>query len=319
MDEFAFIKWIRNQQKKDKNITIGIGDDCSSIKVNDNKVYLVTTDMLIEGTHFELKKNTPKEIGRKSIACSVSDIAAMGCFPKYAVISICFHYNVKTKFAKELFMGMKKEADEYNIKIVGGDIVSGKKILAINVAIFGENDGLIPLTRSGARAGDIIMVTGTLGGSILRKHIAFKPRLREGLILNKKFHINSMIDVSDGLIADLNHILEESRVGAILYEDKIPISPDARRLARKTGLSTLHHALHDGEDYELLFTLPNKESDKLVESRAFPIRVSKIGHIKKSIGLFIQNSNGKRKKIKPKGYEHFKENKSLYYGKSNPY
>ncbi len=306
MDEFSFIKWIRNNQKKDKNIIIGIGDDCSSIKINHNLLYLITTDMLVEGTHFELKKNTPRKIGKKSIACSISDIAAMGCSAKYAVVSICFPLKTKTRFAKELFLGMKEEADEYNIKIIGGDIVKGKKMLAINVAMFGKNDGLKPVTRSGAKVDDAIMVTGTLGGSILRKHISFRPRLKEGLILNKKFSINSMIDVSDGLVADLNHLLEESGAGASLYEDKIPISADAKKLARKTGLSVLYHALHDGEDYELLFTLSNKESERLLASRSFSIRVSKIGHIKKQSGIFMQDSNRKLRKIKPLGYKHFK-------------
>ena len=306
MDEFSFIKWIKRNQKKDKNTIIGIGDDCSSIKINHNLLYLITTDMLVEGTHFELKKNTPRKIGKKSIACSISDIAAMGCPAKYAVVSICFPLKTKTKFAKELFLGMKEEADEYNIKIIGGDIVSGKKMLAINVTMFGKNDGLKPVTRSGAKVNDAIMITGTLGGSILKKHISFKPRLKESLILNKKFSINSMIDVSDGLVADLNHILEESGTGAILYEDKIPISADAKKLARKTSLSALHHALHDGEDYELLFTLSNKESEKLLASRSLSIRVSKIGHIKKPHSLFMQDSNGKLKKLKPLGYKHFK-------------
>lgn len=306
MDEFTFIKWIRSEQKKDKNITIGIGDDCSSIKIDHNNLCLITTDMLVEGTHFELKKSTPRGVGRKSIACSISDIAAMGCSAKYAVVSICFPNNVKTRFAKELFLGMKEEANDFNIKIIGGDVVSGKEVLVINVAMFGKNDGLKPITRSGAKACDAIMVTGSLGGSILRKHITFKPRLKEGIILNKKFSINSMIDISDGLAADLNHILEESRVGAVLYEDKIPISKTARRLVRKTGLSALHHAFHDGEDYELLFTLSDKESEKLLATSPLPIRLSKIGHVKRSSGIFMKNSNGKLRKIKPMGYEHFK-------------
>ncbi len=305
MDEFSFIEWIRSQQKQDKDTVIGTGDDCASIKMNDDKLCLVTTDMLVEGTHFELKKNTPKQVGKKSIACSISDIAAMGCSAKYAVVSICFHHETKTKFAKELFMGMKEEADEYNIKIIEGDIVSSKKMLAINVAMFGENKGLKPVKRSASRVGDTIMVTGTLGGSILRKHFAFKPRLKEGLILNKKFKINSMIDVSDGLVADLNHILEESRTGAILYEDKIPVSHDAKKLSRKTGMTALHHALHDGEDYELLFTLFDKESERLLASKSLSIHVSKIGRIKKSRGILLQDSHGKLKEIKPIGYEHF--------------
>ena len=306
MDEFSFIEWIRSNQKKDKDIVIGIGDDCASIKINGDKQCLVTTDMLVEGTHFELGKNTPGEIGRKSIACSISDIAAMGCTAKYAVVSICFPQETKTKFARELFLGMKKLAEAYKIKIIGGDIVSSKKTLVVNVTMYGTNEGLNPIARSGAKVGDIIMVTGSLGGSILGKHATFIPRLKEGLLLNKKFNINSMIDISDGLAADLNHILEESEVGAILYEDDVPISADAKKLSRKTGLSALHHALHDGEDYELLFTISDKETKRLLKYKSFPVRLSMIGHIKKSNGLKLRNSNSKLKKLKPIGYKHFK-------------
>lgn len=307
MDEFSFIKWIKGNQKKDKkNIVIGIGDDCASVRIHGDKMFLVTTDMLVEGTHFDLKKNTPGEIGRKSIACSISDIAAMGCSAKYAVISICFSQETTTKFARELYRGIQKMADAFNIKIVGGDIVSSKKTVVINVTMYGKNEKLKPITRSGAKVDDVIMITGALGGSILGKHITFKPRLEEGLLLNKKFRINSMIDISDGLAADLGHILDESGVGAVLYEDEIPISADAKKLADKTGLSTLHHALYDGEDYELLFTLSGKESKKLLASRSFPVRLSKIGHINNSKGIKMQDAGGKLKRIKSIGYNHFK-------------
>ncbi|MGR3294312.1 MAG: thiamine-phosphate kinase [Candidatus Scalindua sp.] len=306
MDEFSFIKWIRSNQKKDKNIIIGIGDDCASIRINGDNVFLVTTDMLVEGTHFDLEKSTPGEIGGKSIACSISDIAAMGCSAKYAVVSICFPRETKTKFARELYRGINKMADDFNIKIIGGDIVSGKKTVVINVTMYGRNEGLKTISRSGAKVDDAIMVTGALGGSILGKHITFKPRLKEGLLLNKKFNINSMIDISDGLAADLGHILEESGVGAVLYEDEVPVSADAKRLSRKTGLSALHHALYDGEDYELLFTLSDKESKKLLASRSFPARLSKIGRINKSKGIKMQGADGKLRRIKSTGYNHFK-------------
>jgi len=306
MDEFSFIKWIKSNQKKDKNIVIGIGDDCASIRISGDNMFLVTTDMLVEGTHFDLKKSTPGEIGSKSIACSISDIAAMGCLAKYAVVSICFPRETKTKFAKELYLGINKMADAFNIKIIGGDIVSSKKTVVINVTMYGINEGLKAISRSGAKVDDVIMVTGALGGSIRGKHVTFKPRLKEGLLLNKKFNINSMIDISDGLVADLGHILEESGVGAVLYEDEVPVSADAKRLARKTGLSALHHALHDGEDYELLFTLSDKESKKLLASRSFPAPLSKIGHINKSKGIKMQDADGKLKRIKSIGYKHFK-------------
>ncbi len=307
MEEFSFIEWIKKQQKRDSNIAIDIGDDCASIQINDNKLFLITTDMLVEGTHFELKKSTAGQIGRKSIACSISDIAAMGCSAKYAVVSLCLRQDTKTQFAKELFLGMKEIADEFGIKIIGGDVVSNKNLFVINVTMLGENGGLKPITRAASRVGDTLLVTGTLGGSIVGKHLTFTPRLREGLILNKNFKINAMIDISDGFLADLNHILKASGTGAELYEDKIPVSFDAQLLARQTGRSPLDHALFDGEDYELLFTLSEAESLRLLESNYFSTRLTKIGRIKKNPGIVLHHANGEVRGIIPKGYEHFKE------------
>ncbi|GJQ60812.1 MAG: thiamine-monophosphate kinase [Candidatus Scalindua sp. AMX11] len=306
MEEFSFINWIKEQQKRDKNIAIDIGDDCASIKINDNNLFLITSDMLVEGTHFDLKKSSAGQVGRKSIACSISDIAAMGCIARYAVVSLCFHQDTKTEFAKELYLGMQELANEFDIKIIGGDVVSTKNLLAINVTMLGENRGLNPVTRASSRVDDALLVTGTLGGSIVGKHLTFTPRLREGLILNKNFTINAMIDISDGLVADLQHILVASGTGAELYEDKIPVSSDAERLSRNTGRNALDHALHDGEDYELLFTLSEAESEKLLDSNFFSTRLSRIGRIKKDPGIHLHHSNGEVKKIVPMGYEHFK-------------
>jgi thiamine-monophosphate kinase len=168
----------------------------------------------------------------------------------------------------------------------------------------GKSEGLLPMTRSGARPGDAIMVTGTLGGSILGKHLSFTPRMKEALYLNKNYRLHSMIDISDGLSLDLGHIMEESNVGAILYEEAIPISEDARRLSRKTGLSPLHHALTDGEDYELLFTLEAREADRLLKKSILDVHITLIGHIRKEKGLFLQSTDGTIRRIRPEGYEH---------------
>ncbi|MCP5002800.1 MAG: thiamine-monophosphate kinase [Planctomycetes bacterium] len=307
MEEFSFINWIKKQQKRDKNIPIDIGDDCASIKINDDDLFLITSDMLIEGTHFELKNTSAVQVGRKSIACSISDIAAMGCTARYAVVSLCFRQDTNTRFAKELFLGMKAIADAFDIKIIGGDVVSNRNLCAINVTMLGENSGLRPVTRADSRVGDALLVTGTLGGSIMGKHLTFTPRLKEGLILNREFKINAMIDISDGLAADLNQILVASGTGAELYEDKIPVSSEAQRLSRKTGRSALDHALYDGEDYELLFTLSEVEANKLLESNFFSTRLSRIGRIKNNRGLDLHHSSGEVKKINPTGYEHFKK------------
>ncbi len=307
MGEFSFIEWIRKRQKRRRDVILGIGDDCAVINVSSDKRSLVTTDMLVDGTHFDLKKCSIREVGRKAIACNVSDIAAMGCQPTIAVISICFPDHTTEKFARELYKGIWDIADKYNIEIVGGDIISGRSPFCINVTMMGRDDGLKPIRRSGAKAGDMILVTGTLGGSILGKHLSFEPRLKEALALNRNFTIHAMIDISDGLTADLNHILEESGVGAILYEEHIPVSHAAVELARKTGHTPLYHALSDGEDYELLMTLSKAQTKRVLSSGLLKgVKVSCIGEIVQGSGIRMKSSGGNVRRIKPRGYEHLK-------------
>ena len=307
MGEFSFIQWIRERQKRRKDVIVGIGDDCAAINVSSYKLCLITTDMLVDGTHFDLEKCTVRDVGRKAIACSISDVAAMGCQATVAVVSICFPDHTTEKFAQELYKGIWSIADKYDIGIVGGDIISGNSPLCINVTMLGRDEGLKPVRRSGARVGDKILVTGTLGGSLLGKHLHFEPRLREALILNKNFTIHAMIDISDGLTADLNHILEESQAGAILYEDQIPLSQAAVEISKKTGNPPLYHALSDGEDYELLFTLSKGQAKKAMASHFFARgMISCIGEITRGRGIQMKFLDGKTRRIKPQGYEHLK-------------
>lgn len=307
MGEFSFIEWIRKRQKRRRDVILGIGDDCAVINVSSDKFSLVTTDMLVDGTHFDLKKCTIQEAGRKAMACSISDIAAMGCQPTVAVISICFPDHTTEKFARELYKGIWDIADKYTIEIVGGDIISGRSPFCINVTMLGRDDGLKPIRRSGAKAGDKILVTGTLGGSILGKHLSFEPRLTEALALNKNFAIHAMIDISDGLTADLNHILEESGVGAVLYEDQIPISHAAVELSKKTGHTPRYHALSDGEDYELLMTLSKAQAKRVLSSGLFAdVKIRCIGEVTKGRGIQMKSPGGNLCRIKPRGYEHLK-------------
>ena len=307
MGEFSFIQWIRKRQKSRKDVILGIGGDCAAINVSSDKLCLITTDMLVDGTHFDLKKCTIRDAGRKAIACSISDLAAMGCIATVAVVSICFPEHTSERFARELYKGIWSTTDKYDIEIVGGDVISGHCPLCINVTMLGRDEGLKPIRRSGARVGDKILVTGTLGGSLLGKHLYFEPRLREGLILNKNFSIHAMIDISDGLTADLNHILEESHVGAVLYEDKIPVSKAAVKISEKTGKTPLSHALSDGEDYELLFTLSKGQAEKAMVSHLFDRgMINCIGEITRSRGIQMKFSDGKTRRIKPRGYEHLK-------------
>lgn len=305
MDEFPLIKWIRNRKKKSNAVVCGIGDDCAVINTGKNTLCLITTDMLVEGTHFDLNKYNASEVGRKAIACSISDIASMGCKPSVAVISLCFPHGTKNSFAKRLYAGIWEIADKYDIDIVGGDIISGEGPFCINVTLLGKNEGLMPVYRSGAKAGDKILVTGRLGGSLLGKHMFFEPRLDEGIALNKNFTVHAMIDISDGLTADLNHILEESGVGAVLFEDKIPVSDDALKISKKTGKTPIHHAFSDGEDYELLAVLSKTQAEKVLTSDLFHgLEISCIGEIVEDKGLWLRDGKGKLRRIRPKGYKH---------------
>ncbi len=304
MGELDLIKWIRKHSNKKKPVLIGIGDDSAVIDVKDADSITVSTDTLLDGTHFNSAQSSPKQIGCKSITSSISDIAAMGCRPSFVLVSISFPAKEKIDFCKKIFKGIFETAAKYNVQLIGGDIVSGKTPLTINVTTIGIVQGRNPIKRYGARQEDVIMVTGKLGGSILSKHLKFTPRIDEGVLLNQEFKINSMIDISDGLLTDLNHILDESGLGAVIDERLIPISKDAVKLSGMTKKSPLFHALTDGEDYELIFTASKTTAKKILESPKFKIPITAIGRVKKRKGLFAIDAAGIERPVKPMGYEH---------------
>jgi thiamine-monophosphate kinase len=325
--EFAYIRWIQKQLKTSPEVNIPSGDDCAGIKIGRNKTALITTDVIVEGIDFRLGAGgaTAFQVGYKALAVSISDIAAMGGVPGlsgrdslssretkrsgadklYAVATVTLRKELSGKFAKELFRGMKTIAHKFNIPLIGGDVSSTKGPICISTTVIGIAGTKGTLKRSGAKENDAIMVTGKLGGSILGKHLNFIPRLAEARTLNTYYRINSMIDLSDGLLADLNHILKPSGEGAILWENNIPISNDAYKLSRKDKKSPLSHALTDGEDFELLFTLPMREAYKITRDTPLKIPVSFIGIICKGKGINLLTGQGQIKKLIPKGYEHF--------------
>lgn len=295
--EFGFIDRICDKTKTDKSVIVGIGDDAAVLKYKSDKYLLVTTDMLIEDVHFKLSTATPYQIGHKAIACNISDIAAMGGIPKHAVISIGMPGKLDLKFSDGLYKGLNKTARDFGINIVGGDTNSSDKLI-INVTLLGEVKKRELVLRSGARFEDSIYVTGSLGGSIYGKHLNFTPRLKEAQYLVKKFNVSSMIDISDGLLQDLGHILKMSGVGAMLYERRIPISRKGK---------TLNHALYDGEDFELLWTHPRRGEKKLQSaiSRG-KINAVCIGVIvQEGRGIELEGKDGKLRRVLPKGYTHF--------------
>ncbi|MCX5711398.1 MAG: thiamine-phosphate kinase [Candidatus Omnitrophica bacterium] len=290
--EFALIEKFKKMADLDRSVIVGPGDDCAVIEFNKNDYQLYTCDMIVEGVDF-VSKDKPELIGRKALAVSLSDIAACGGIPRYAVVSMGFPKKSIGK-AQKIAKGLFDLAKSYKVNVVGGDLSRSNR-LTIDVSMLGVVEKNKLVLRSGAKSGDIIFVTGELGRSILGKHLTFTPRLKESRFLVNNFKINSMIDISDGLTQDLNHILKASNVGAAIYEALIPRSRLARSLA---------DALYGGEEFELLFTLSRKEAKHLAFKKKHIFKP--IGEIiSKDYGFRLIDKNNKESVIKPKGWRHF--------------
>ena len=276
--EFDLIRWIRQEAPADDRVLVGIGDDAAVVR-NRDAATLLTTDLLVEGVHFDLGKASLADVGWKAMARNISDIAAMGGRSSVAVMSAALPRGFSEEQARELVRGALACAAEFDVRLVGGDVSSTQGPLVLSVALLGDTAGRPPVLRSGARPGDAILVTGTLGGSILGKHLRFRPRQAEGILLGERYSPHAMIDISDGFARDLHHILEESGVGARVWASQIPISDEARRAARESGRAPLDHALGDGEDYELLFTLDEADAARLLADRPFDVPVTRVGSV----------------------------------------
>lgn len=302
--EFDFIRQIRTITPSHPSVVVGPGDDCAVLAVGSNR-QLVTTDVLTEGVDFILSECGPRAVGRKAMAVNLSDIAAMGGRPTAAVVGVVVPLSEAEKgpggeVLAQLHLGLRDVADHFNVPLVGGDTNSWAGGLVVSVTVLGEPIRE-PVLRSGAKPGDWIFVTGLCGGSILGRHLNPTPRLREAELLVTTFTLHAMIDVSDGLTADLNHILTESGCGAVLTAEAIPIHPDAVELSKRTGKPPLQHALSDGEDFELVFTVDADTGAKLLA--APPIPVWKIGECVGETGLWITENDVKRP-LTPSGWEH---------------
>lgn len=293
LGEFGLIKRFKKSIKTYASVIKGSGDDCAVLSFDKNRYQLLTCDMIVEGVDFTLK-DSPYLIGRKALAVSISDIAACAGLPRYCLVSLGMTKNTSVEFIDKLFKGMLNIAAKYNINIVGGDISCARQLI-IDVSMLGVVEKKYLALRSGAKIGDIIFVSGKLGGSIWGKHLRFIPRIKEVRFLVKNFKINSMIDISDGLAQDLGHILGQSSVGAVIYEDLIPISNRARNLK---------DALFMGEDFELLFTMSHNETKKFFAKKLTNFKP--IGEIvDKKYGLRLIDKIGKEKIIQAKGFQHF--------------
>jgi thiamine-monophosphate kinase len=257
--------------------------------------------MLLEGSCFRLEEAGARRVGRKAMAVNLSDIAAMAGEPVAAVVSVGLPRRGGRPLAEELYLGLREMGDAFATPIVGGDTNSWDGSLVISVTLLGRTTGRGAVLRRGAKPGDWVMVTGPLGGSILGKHLDFTPRVREAMLLHRETTLHAMIDVSDGLAADLHHICAESGCGAVLFAESIPIADAAR--GRKDGRSPLEHALGDGEDFELVFAVDAAEGRRLVEAQPVPgIRLFYIGEFVEQ-GFWLEET-GQRRPLPPEGYVH---------------
>jgi len=296
MTEFEFIAWLRARAPHVACVRVGIGDDSAVLDLQ-GRDCLVTADSVVAGVHFDPQSTPAEKIGRKALARAVSDIAAMAGIPLAVVACVMLPHEYPAAEAQQMYEGMEKLARECGAAIVGGDITGGAAQLALAVTVIGCPGNTPPVLRSGARAGDRIFVTGRLGGSILGHHLEFSPRVREAQSLARQVPLHAMIDISDGLAADLSHILEESRCGAVLRAHDIPIATAAQSLATTSGRSPLEHALSDGEDYELLFTVAEADAMKVPRTLPGNVPVTDIGQIVAEPGLWLEETAGQRVSI----------------------
>jgi len=299
--ELELVDWIQKQYKPFPGVLIPPGDDAGVMEFPGGKPCVVTTDMLLEGSCFLLDEAGPTRVGTKAIHVNLSDIAAMAAEPKAALISLALPRNASPTMALDLMKAMKKAADAFETVILGGDTNSWNGPLAINVTLMGVPGPQGPVTRSGAKVGDSILVTGPLGGSILGHHLDFIPRVREALQLADMVPLHAMMDISDGLALDLHRMCSQSKCGAILQADKIPISHAA--LAMKDDKSPLVHALGDGEDFELVFTTTPEKAKWLLANQ--PVKNCQLYEIGKIVekGIFLEE-NGRKVPLEPLGYTH---------------
>jgi thiamine-monophosphate kinase len=338
MNEFDFIKRIRalaQQQGSSSGPVRGIGDDAAVLKSFTGTDVMISTDLLVEDIDFRRDTTRPELLGYKALAVSLSDIAAMGARPRWALMSIGVPKDVwESDFMDKFYRGFFQLAGRYDVKLIGGDLSRTPQNIIIDSIVIGECVMEREVFRSGARPGDQIYVTGFLGDAaaglrlldrgarlhpeasnyhegnsvdhLLLRHLQPEPRVGWGLLIGEQRLASAMIDISDGLSSDLNHLCEESGVGALVESSRLPIDQVVTEICGRRALDPLMLALHGGEDFELLFTV-NPENVSKLPARVDGVSITRIGEIRdRSEGVRI--SEGSRTwDLEPGGWEHFKK------------
>jgi thiamine-monophosphate kinase len=324
--EFSLIDIILKQTNTSHPSVIrGIGDDAAVIAENSDRCLLITTDILRENIHFKKSFTTPYLLGKKCLSVNLSDIAAMGGTPFCYFVSISVPPEISLNFIKELYRGMHQRAKEFNTILLGGDTVSSLEDIVISITLIGKAKKKSVVYRNNAKKGDLVYMTGYPGESALgllmlkkdknsfkrrsavKKHLDPCPRIEAGKHLAEIHLANSMIDISDGLFADLGHITRQSKKGARIYLSKIPLSNTYKKECLKFSKDIYNPALFGGEDYELLFTSAAHNKIKIKNlSKKLGIPITCIGEITEAPkDIIILDSSNKKMEIKNSGYRHF--------------
>ncbi len=303
--EQAFLQYLASQKQSLPTDGIGIGDDAAVLSWTADQKLVVCTDLISDETDFHLADVTPQQIGRKALAINLSDIAAMACEPTGALLTLLLPKGEDSlPLAQGIYEGAAQLGQQYGCPIIGGDTNSWPGKVAVSVTVLGRCPVGRPLLREGAQPGDAIFVTGTLGGSILGQHIAFQPRIREAIRLREICGLTAGMDISDGISIDLPRLCERSQTGAEIDVRRLPISDDARQMSQTTGKPPWWHALNDGEDFELLFTVPAAEADRLEAQWTETVPVTRIGTIRAEPQLTMLDESGQRQPLRPEGFSH---------------
>ncbi len=321
LGEFGFIRKIAAKAGTDPSLLLGIGDDAAAAGISPGMILLSTADMLAEGVHFDLAWSDAYSLGKKSLAVNLSDIAAMGGLPRYALLSLAIPPELPLEFMESFVSGFLDQAAKYGVSLIGGDTSSSKGGLVISVTLLGEQLPEKIVRRSGARAEELVCVSGTLGdaalglkrlqagqrlGEAIRSHLDPVPRVELGKALAGAGIASAMIDISDGFAADLGHILAASGKGGRINIDLLPRSVEFRDSVAKDSADYNALPLSGGEDYELLFTLPGAMyATARTLAVAAGTTVTAVGRITADRGLFLADSAGNCYETVSCGYDHF--------------
>jgi thiamine-monophosphate kinase len=312
--ELEFIDWLRKHVPTDPRAGLGLSDDAALVSLAGRDGVIVTTDLLTDGVDFQLGTHHPHRIGRQALAANLSDLAAMAAKPVAAFVSVALPHGggaglAPLGLAIQLYEGLLPLAAEFDIAIAGGDTNTYAGPLVLSVTALGEPTNGRPLTRSGGKPGDWLLVTGELGGSILGHMLDFTPRVKEAIALHSTYKLHAGIDISDGISLDASRLATASGCGAALYLDRIPVSPDATTLAESeqaadVSAAALQHALSDGQDFELLIAVPPDDAQVMLKDRPVNCRLTHVGELIAEPGLWHQLEGGQRKHLEATGWRH---------------